>query len=213
MTCVLDGCATVLVPAKRLRSTYGDTAISADRSLDKRCRIRQSARVTDESWTPMNLTSDYDRYWSQIDRAFDFRPSLSPLVRPGIVEPKDSVTFSLAPIFAGPDSTFAESEAAINSEVLRALVAVVPPEEELVALDWQHQGCWFRPHLFAVAEAPWPVPPFPNGDYYFLLTSDYSTGTFGHPWEQSLCIIGTELIDELAPMLHAWLPVLREGGA
>jgi len=161
----------------------------------------------------MNLTSDYDKYWSEIDRVFDFRPGMSPSVRPGIVEPKGSVTFSLAPIFENQGATFAAGEAAINAEVLRALVAVVPSDEDIVALDWQHQGCWFRPHLYAVEQGTWPVPPFPNGDYYFLLTSDYATGTFGHPWEQSLCVMGSTFVAELAPVLRAWLPVLREGGA
>lgn len=161
----------------------------------------------------MNLDADYENHWSEIDRLFNFRPGMSPSVRPGIVEPRDSVTFSLARIFESPGAIFAAGEAAVNAEVLRALIAVVPPDEDLVALDWQHQGCWFRPHVYALEGGPWPVPPFPNGDYYFLLTSDYSTGTFGHPWEQSLCVMGRALVAELAPVLRAWLPVLREAGA
>jgi hypothetical protein len=51
----------------------------------------------------------------------------------------------------------------------------------LVALDWQHPAYWFWPHRQATLDEPWPVPAFPNGDYFILLTDDLSQETFGHP--------------------------------
>jgi len=72
-----------------------------------------------------------------------------------------------------------------------------------LVLDWQHPSYWFRPH--AVADAtrwpPSPVTPFPDGDYYIFLTEDMSQGTFGHPWEQTLCVFGNDLVDDLVPTL------------
>lgn len=53
---------------------------------------------------------------------------------------------------------------------------------------------------------------FPNGDYYAFFTQDFSAGTFGHPWEQSLCVMGAPLVGTLGVSLRTWLPVLREGG-
>ena len=35
------------------------------------------------------------------------------------------------------------------------------------------------------------------------------TGTFGHPWELTLCVIGAELVDSLGPLLSALLPIKR----
>jgi hypothetical protein len=31
-------------------------------------------------------------------------------------------------------------------------------------------------------------------------------GTFGHPWQQSLCLWGAELLDSLGAELLTWLP-------
>ncbi|MEV0150210.1 MULTISPECIES: DUF2716 domain-containing protein [unclassified Nonomuraea] len=42
-----------------------------------------------------------------------------------------------------------------------------------------------------------------------FLSEDMTNGTFGHPWEQTLCIFGSSLLPELAPLLTSWLPVKR----
>lgn len=34
-------------------------------------------------------------------------------------------------------------------------------------------------------------------------------GTFGHPWEQTLCVFGEPLVSALAPLLTSWLPIKR----
>ncbi|WP_275956528.1 DUF2716 domain-containing protein [Nonomuraea sediminis] len=47
----------------------------------------------------------------------------------------------------------------------------------------------------------------PDGDYYVL--EDMTNGTFGHLGEQTLCIFGSNLLPELAPLLTSWLPVKR----
>lgn len=49
--------------------------------------------------------------------------------------------------------------------------------------------------------------------YYAFLTDDFSTGTFGHPWEQTLCVIGDAMIDTLGRSLLTWLPLTRMNGA
>jgi hypothetical protein len=160
----------------------------------------------------MGFGPDHERCWSAFEAQFNFWPNVSPEVRPGIREPAGSVTLSLAPIFDGTLSRFATGEHAVNAEVLRSFVAAFDENLPLIALNWQHESYWFRPHLQALHETDWYIPPFPNGDYYVFLTEDMSAGTFGHPWEQSLCIFGHELVAQLAPALGAWLPILRVGG-
>lgn len=175
------------------------------------------------AWTPI---PDYERYWTPFDAAFSFAPSYADdptnVTHPGITEPPGSVTFSLAPIaHTGSTARFWAGVHALNAEVLRAFVNVLPESERLVVLDWQHQGYWFRPHDHAVGAfspdgiepAAWPVCPFPDGDYYVFLTEDLSAGTFGHPWEQSLCVFGDALADALVPTLSSWLPILRSSPA
>lgn len=56
------------------------------------------------------------------------------------------------------------------------------------------------------------MPVYPIGDYYAFLTEDFSEGTFGHPWEQTLCVIGHRLGATLGWSLETWLPVKRRNG-
>ena len=85
-----------------------------------------------------------------------------------------------------------------------------PASERLLVLDWQHASCWFWPHRHAAADdETWPVEVFPDGDYYAFLTEDTTEGTFGHPWEQTLCIFGARLMPKLVPLLTSWLPIKR----
>ena len=169
--------------------------------------------MTDVSaWEPIP-GDDYERYWKPFDDRYSFTPKFKPGNRPGFAEPEESVTFSLAPIFqSGIESKFAAGVAALNAEVLLAFVQAFSPRERLVVLDWQHQSYWFRPHLHASGGGTWLVSPFPDGDYYIFLTEDMTAGTFGHPWEESLCVFGATLVDALASTLSSWLPVLRRGG-
>lgn len=184
--------------------------------------FRQHGQMTDDGvW---ELIPDYEQFWTPFDQRFGFVPSASEPVPPGITEPLDSVTFSLASVY-GSETRFLAREAALNAEVLRAFVDVFPPDERLVVLDWQHPSYWFSPHrqarrltrqndsIGSMAAADWNVTPFPDGDYFIFLTEDLTAGTFGHPWEQSLCIFGTTLVDALAPALEGWLPVLRRSGS
>jgi hypothetical protein len=53
------------------------------------------------------------------------------------------------------------------------------------------------------------VPIYPDGDYYAFMTEDLLEGTFGHPWEQTLCIMGDRLINSLGRSLETWLPIKR----
>lgn len=53
---------------------------------------------------------------------------------------------------------------------------------------------------------------YPDGDYLAFLTPDYTQGTFGHPWEETLCVMGDRLIASLGRTLSTWLPIKRSNG-
>ncbi|WP_326559089.1 DUF2716 domain-containing protein [Micromonospora sp. NBC_01796] len=147
-------------------------------------------------------------YWTSFDQRFGFRPGMRSW--PAIREPRPSVTLDLGPIFAGDHVQFAAGADVVNSLALVALVRALDRETGVVVLDWQHQPYRFWPHLFACQpDQQWLTPVFPNGDYYIFLAEDMSTGTFGHPWEQTLCVFGAPLVSALVPMLASWLPVKR----
>jgi Protein of unknown function (DUF2716) len=121
-----------------------------------------------------------------------------------------SVTFDLGVIADGPQRGAAYD--AINAEALRAFVWALP-DAELVVLDWQHPAYRFRPANQALAwRADWRVPVYPDGDYFAFLTQDFAEGTFGHPWEQTLCVIGERLCASLGRSLGTWLPIKRRDG-
>lgn len=40
----------------------------------------------------------------------------------------------------------------------------------------------------------WPTETYPDGDYHIWLAEDLRYGTFGLPWEPSLCVFGNELL-------------------
>ncbi|SDZ21211.1 Protein of unknown function [Micromonospora pattaloongensis] len=122
-----------------------------------------------------------------------------------------SVTVDLRPIFAARSHLgFAAGANAVNSLTLLSLVRTLEPDTSLVVLDWQHQMYRFWPHRFACLPDPqWQTEVFPTGDYYIFLTEDMSTGTFGHPWEKTLCVFGEPLVSSLVPLLTSWPPTKR----
>ncbi len=136
-----------------------------------------------KGWTPLT-ECEYDAVWDRFYDHFTFRPSVSAADWPSIQEPNPSITFR----FTYDDACEIKG---YESWVLNRLREITDSDSSIYALDWQHESFWFRPHEATEFE----VPPFPNGDYYIFLTQDFSTGLFGHPWEQTICIFGDSFID------------------
>ena len=134
------------------------------------------------------------RLWDRFDAAFRFRPSMYDL--PGIDEPAPSITYALT----YEDGARAEP-VWVNRTLLAALRLVTSIDDTVVVLDWQHTTYRCRPHRVRDDEAPdvtWPIEFYPDGDYYAWLAEDFRYGTFGHPWEPSVCVFGEELLAALA---------------
>lgn len=111
------------------------------------------------------------------------------------------------------DAVATEVEAAAR----RAFLADFGADVEVLVLDWQHDAFRVRPGQdapVAVGADGFPLVPtvLPDGDYYIHATADLDNGTFGHPWEPSLCVFGPKLTLSLGSELRALLPVLRESG-
>lgn len=164
-----------------------------------------------EAWLPLDEAA-YDREWARFESRYGFRASTTPDGWPAITEPPDSLTLDLSVIEDGPRRGAAYD--ALNAEALRSFVWALEGVDELVVLDWQHQTYRFRPAAQALTwRGEWTVPVYPDGDYFAFMTPDMDEGTFGHPWEQTLCIVGQRLMSTLGQSLATWLPVKRAGGA
>ena len=144
-----------------------------------------------------------------IDRFQSFRPSVYPKDWPAVVDPNPSVTFDLAVPENSPGISSAQFDA-INAEAQRRFVSVFD-DPGWIVLDWQHPGYRLDAAVHAdTFDTEWPVTVCPNGDYYIFARPDFSTGTFGHPWEKTLCVFGAELVQTLGQTLATWLPLKRE---
>ena len=177
--------------------------------------------VVDDSYPPVKRAAyrqlddeEYEEVWDRFYLKFGFDRSQG-LNSPVINDPVPSVTFDLGVLVDGPNR--ATAVASIEAEALRCFITAIPDAETLIVLDWQHPAYAFRPAIEALDAQPkdfmdgYPGV-YPNGDYYAYLTPDFSEGTFGHPWEPSLCVIGPRMIDSLGRSLSTWLPIKRIDG-
>ncbi|OXM46552.1 DUF2716 domain-containing protein [Amycolatopsis alba] len=131
--------------------------------------------------------AEYRQVWDRFSREFAFRPSTDRFEWPGIEEPAGSATWSLSALDDDPGYLLLDRMVAV---IQRGLASCA---DELYALDWHHES--FR---FPTSAKDWPLSPFPDGDYYVYLTSDFRLGTFGHPWEYTLCVFGDALVTAIS---------------
>lgn len=132
--------------------------------------------------------------WDRFYYPFRFRPSTSPEEWPGILEPVPSVTWNVEAAWQDPDPLLRGPNRIVNSSFLAAFR--VCRAEKLVVLDWQHPCYGFSVHHESAPVAPedWPIPVLPTGDYSIFLSPSFDRGCFGHPWEQTVCVFGQELL-------------------
>ncbi|MFF3969750.1 DUF2716 domain-containing protein [Streptomyces rubiginosohelvolus] len=159
------------------------------------------------------VEAEYRRVWDRFYDEFMFQPSTSSLEWPAIKEPAASVTWSLAAL---DDDSDHERLDRLVDVVEQGLTSCLGSKATLLALDWQHTAYRFAPQSVGGPGQPaWPLSPYPDGDYYIYLSEGFRTGSFGHPWEGSLCLFGEEFLDatstEAAKLLGR--PIRRSGRA
>jgi hypothetical protein len=137
-----------------------------------------------------------DSAWKKFYEMYKFRPSTLADNWPGIVEPTPSRTFSMQHIYG---SEFDRLTWELSAFYPDCFAKVTPIGQTIKVLDWQHPCFTYDPHAGYEFEAmeDWPIPPLPNGDYYIFLTEDLSEGFFGHPWEQTICVMGDAFVRQL----------------
>ena len=150
--------------------------------------------MTSAAWVELKSV-EYDKIWSLVYDRLEFRPSMDEQNFPGFREPSPSITYSISGIW-GDD--FAELSSDMHLNAGRMFRQVVAGGDFLYALDWQHP-CYrvYPDHMETLDENDWKVPVLPNGDYYIFLEPTLKFGWLGHPWEQTVCIFGSPLLDQL----------------
>jgi Protein of unknown function (DUF2716) len=153
-----------------------------------------------EVWSRPARELEANTLWDSFYERFKFRPNFDDRSEPAINEPSPSVVFDISTLPS-------EKETKVGELFLTAFRSVVTSDDELAFLDWQHQTFRFNPHDARIGSD---LPVLPDGDYYIIVTSDLSYGTFGHPWQESLCVFGEPLLSNLPDELFRVLPVLRQ---
>ncbi|WP_020555657.1 DUF2716 domain-containing protein [Embleya scabrispora] len=162
---------------------------------------------------------EYTDVWDRFDARFAFRAGVCEF--PGITEPSPSITWSLDALRDDPGDRNLDR---LVDVVQDGLAACCAPGESLWILDWQHTCYRLRPDipetdmflprvLEGRSREGWPFGPYPDGDYHVFLAEDLRFGTFGHPWEHTLCVFGAELLDAIEQDMQRLLgrPQRRDG--
>ena len=134
----------------------------------------------------------YDRIWDFIKQDFHFTPSMD--------QHKAAFAFPMRAACFGLKRLWDDRQ----EETVNGIMMSLFPEEELYALDWQHDCFTFRPneqipphfHYYDSQRDTQVYFPtyYPDGDYHFFVDKSFSEGLFGHPWQQKLYVIGRRVI-------------------
>ena len=132
---------------------------------------------------------EYKKVWDRFYKLFHFKPSVDYF--PAITTDKPQLKFDISEGFSANYSSKKLEEIAI-----KIFKDITCPGERIYALDWQHESYDVDPreHMDTDENGEWIVPPFPNGDYFIFLTKDFNNVWFGHPWEETLTLIGDGIV-------------------
>jgi hypothetical protein len=142
---------------------------------------------------------------------------------PGISEPEPSITWSIEASWSDPDPLMKTTHTIFNESMLAVFMKTIPGTSSLIVLDWHHTSYRFYPHEHTGSCLPtghakgeltsWMTPVLPYGDYYIFLSDDFSFGTFGHPWEGTICVWGDQLLRVMGDLPLDGARIIRRNGA
>ncbi|MEY8385728.1 DUF2716 domain-containing protein [Oscillospiraceae bacterium 38-13] len=138
--------------------------------------------------------SAYDAIWNKIYDDFHFCPSCNACPESWILLPGPYRKYRLNGVFTE------EQEKMVNSIFCEIHAG------EMYALDWRHDCFIYNPReeissseCFYDAERGCSVyfpSYYPDGDYHFFASFDWSLGLYGHPWKKEILVAGENLIQE-----------------
>ena len=147
----------------------------------------------------------YESLWDKVETEYRFIPDFTFTPYEWISLPGDSKKYYL------PKYPWTvEQEKTVNG-ILKQTI-----HGDIYAMDWHHECFMFNPNeSFLIPEKDLPfiasLPRYydkeiddyhyfpsyyPNGDYFFFISTDWSYGIFGHPWLNELYVMGKELIEQ-----------------
>lgn len=136
----------------------------------------------------------YNAIWDKICHDFLFSPSYKANSDLWLYFTIKSKKYHLNSVFSE------EQEEIINSIFCKV------NSKDMYALDWQHDCFIYNPcekiplnYWFYDIERNCNVyfpSYYPDGDFHFFASFDWSIGLYGHPWKEEIIIVGEQLIQE-----------------
>lgn len=159
-----------------------------------------------EVWRILNDLENR-QVWDNVYKKFHFSPSNNQEVTPFVFNtPVDVYDISNSNIWYDDED--------INKMIRSCLVECMGDDPYMYALDWQHTCFRYNPRIIDRHEYPvfvkydvpiknghvnWEgesvyFPPFyPDGDYYFFISMDFSCGYLTHPWQKNAYVFGEHM--------------------
>jgi hypothetical protein len=161
-------------------------------------RRRASEELVESGWTPIP-DAENEELWANFAYRFSFSMNLSGSQRPAIEEPTPFVTWSVSgmrDLYATDSEQFRSIEWRSRERMLQALVGLKDSFYHMIVLDLNHTGYYFDPNrVIHRGVNKWPVPFIPIHNYSLFTDKTFSFGLFGNPWEGSICVFGTALVE------------------
>ncbi|MCY8070078.1 DUF2716 domain-containing protein [Bacillus inaquosorum] len=151
------------------------------------------------NWRALSQTKQ-DRIWSEVNQLIKWMPGSR---FHHIIPPDPYRVFDISSVSHNDVSGVLSD---LETSILKAFQSCTGEQDVIYAFDWQHDGYIFSPHQTMPKDefGEWPVPVFPNGDYYFFFHQDFSWGLLGDPWKCTITVFGEELleaVDNYPPIL------------
>ena len=142
------------------------------------------------------------RIWDKISKELSFNPSIKNSSKPFEIKvPYDVYDLNKSMIHWDDDN--------VEQKIKKIFITCMDKDAYMYALDWQHTCFKYNPRIETQKDNPSFIyddrysdggykayfPTFyPNGDYYFFISRDFSWGYLTHPWQNKIWVYGDELI-------------------
>lgn len=133
------------------------------------------------------LENEYNAIWNEIERRFNY-PNIK---NNNFISDLPYKTYKI-PFWNN------------NQEKLVNQIFIESGNNDLYALDWQHDCFVYNPNENIPTNKNWKDTErncnvyfptyYPNGDYFAFTSKDFAFGLFGNPWRQEIYVVGEALI-------------------
>lgn len=141
------------------------------------------------NWSILNKF-EYEKVWDTFCEKYKFNPSVHKKDWPSIITKSPYFKIDISSYY---ESKIKDIDNIIENIAIKTFQQITNKNEKMYALDWQHESYEFDPRLKMDRNNElneWIIPAVPNGDYYIFLTHDFENVWFGHPWEESITLVG-----------------------